>query len=340
LNIAHGLHDGGGDECKIANAVAAYDGVVNAESVGGVVTELAENGQNAAPEKTAAVEGDILLVDSARERGETLGQIAAEIEELEFFCSLFAAANLAQIIHLAAHRCLPEVLGVGEKRKMAFAEKCGNNSANQQQQQKRRVADEHCGKSDGRDGLLDQTAHLLDHDKTIGGLNAGALQTIVEDGILVGRDIEACRFLHDLDADMIGIPVGKQIVEVIDRAREDADYDGKSHLRSDEPPEVDGQRLMLANAVDAIDDESADNADADGQKRHNNADGDVPEDYRGARFPDEVQNRGNISEGAHTVCPCACFFARLLRSAGSGFTNNLLIWDFALHRSLYPPYRI
>jgi hypothetical protein len=63
LNIGHGLHDGGGDEGQVANAVAALNGAVNAVGIGAVIAELAEDCQQAAPEKTAAVEGDVFFVD-------------------------------------------------------------------------------------------------------------------------------------------------------------------------------------------------------------------------------------------------------------------------------------
>ena len=45
----------------------------------------------------------------------------------------------------------------------------------------------------GSDSLLDEPAHLLDHRQAVGGLHAGALQTIVEDGVFIGGDIEASR---------------------------------------------------------------------------------------------------------------------------------------------------
>ena len=82
---------------------------------------------------------------------------------------------------------------------------------------------------------------------------------------------------------------------------------------------------MHADAVDAVDDEAADDADADGQKRDNDADGDVPEDDRGARLPDKVKNRGNIPERAQPIAPGA---RRLLRSLGlcfAGFAGNFRI---------------
>ena len=73
---------------------------------------------------------------------------------------------------------------------------------------------------------------------------------------------------------------------------------------------------MDANAVDAIDDVPDDDADADGKKRNNDANGDVPEDDRRPGFPHKVKNRRNILERTHAIAPGAAltFVALLLRS--------------------------
>ena len=155
-----------------------------------------------------------------REAGKPLRQVIAEVEELQFFCRFLAAANLAQVIHLAAQRCLSEVLRVSEKREMAFAEKCGNDAGDEQEQEEGRVEDEDGRKRDRCDGLLDQPAHLLDHGQPVGGLHARPLQAIVENRILIDRDIERRGLAHHFYAHVMGITIGEQVVEVIDGARE------------------------------------------------------------------------------------------------------------------------
>ena len=121
---------------------------------------------------------------------------------------------------------------------------------------------QHRGERDGRDRLLDEPAHLLDHGQPVGGLYTRAFQAIVEDGIFVDRDVEGRGFAHHLDADMVGVAVGQQVVEVVDRSRQNAGDDRQGHLRPDQPPEVLRQRLLQADAVDAVDDEAANDADA------------------------------------------------------------------------------
>jgi hypothetical protein len=80
-----------------------------------------------------------------------------------------------------------EVLGVGEKSKVAFTEERGDDTCNEQQQQKGRVPDEYGGECHGGNGLLDEPAHLLNHGEPVSGLNARAFETIVKDGIFVRR---------------------------------------------------------------------------------------------------------------------------------------------------------
>ena len=92
-------------------------------------------------------------------------------------------------------------------------------------------------KASGRDGLLDQPAHLLDHRQPVGGLHARAFQAIVEDRILVDGHVESGGFAHDLDADVMGIAIGQQVVEVIHGARQNAGQHRQRHLAADQPPE-------------------------------------------------------------------------------------------------------
>ncbi len=58
-------------------------------------------------------------------------------------------------------------------------------------------------KSNRRDGLLDEAAHLLDHGQPVRSLYAGALKAVIEDRIFIDRDVERSSFAHHLDADMI-----------------------------------------------------------------------------------------------------------------------------------------
>src|ERR1700744_6514963 len=62
---------------------------------------------------------------------------------------------------------------------------------------------------------------------------------------------------------------------------------------------------MLYDSVYSIDDEPANDADADGQERNQNADGDIPKDHLRTGLPNEMEHGRNIFKCSQTICPCA-----------------------------------
>ena len=75
---------------------------------------------------------------------------------------------------------------------------------------------------------------------------------------------------------------------------------------------------MQADAIDAVNDEPADDADADGKERHHDADGNVPEDDCRARLPHKVQHRRDVLERAQAVAPGAERWRRARLDPGPG----------------------
>ncbi len=185
--------------------------------------------------------------------------------------------------------------------------------------------------------LLDQAAHLLNHGQPIGGLHTRALEAIVENGILVDGYIECGSLAHDLNTDMVGITIGKKIVEVVDRTRHETGGDGQHHLCADKIPEVPRKRLMEADAIDAIDDSSRNDADANRKKCNDDANRDVPEDNCWTRLPDKMKYGGNVFESVHAIRPGT---TRRSRSGGSTrrrLTVSLLKFSVGRHRSIFAP---
>src|SRR5438046_1465527 len=82
--------------------------------------------------ESASGERNILLVNDVREFRKPLGEKVAKIEKFEFLGGFLRASGLAKIIELAPDRCLLEILGVSQKRKVGFAEKCRQHSQSQQ----------------------------------------------------------------------------------------------------------------------------------------------------------------------------------------------------------------
>src|ERR1019366_10779757 len=79
----------------------------------------------------------------------------------------------------------------------------------------------------------------------------------------------------------------------------------QSHLCADQPPEILREWLVKTNAVDAVDDEASDDTDADGKKRHHDANSNVPGNNRRPGLPHEVEHGRHILESAYAVRPGA-----------------------------------
>jgi len=191
------------------------------------------------------------------------------------------------------------------------------------------------GEDQGGDDLLEEAAHLLDHGETVGCLDSGTLEPIVEDRVFIHGQIEGCRFAHDFDADVMGIAVGKQVVEVIDRARKNAGKYREPHFRANEPPEVLRQRIVEADLIDSIDDEAAHDANADRQKGDDDADGEIPGNDGRARLPDEVENRGNVFERAQAVSPGIARGLRWIGLSLAGLAGEIRVLRTRGHASLH-----
>ena len=154
---------------------------------------------------------------------------------------------------------------------------------------------------------------MLDHRQPVCCLYAGAFQPIVEDRIFVRRHIESGGLAHHLDADVVRVAIREQVVEVIHRTRKHPRQHSQNHLSDHQPPEMLRQRLVLQyHATHAVDDETADDADAHWQKRNQNADGNIPEDDGRTGLPDEMKHGRNIFKRSQTISPRATLALRAL----------------------------
>ena len=70
--------------------------------------------------------------------------------------------------------------------------------------------------------VMYQSPNRLDHPQAIGGLNPRSLQSVIVDRIFIGNEVQFRGVLHYLDADVAGVLVREQGVQVIDGAGENA----------------------------------------------------------------------------------------------------------------------
>ncbi len=239
----------------------------------------------------------------SRDFAEAAGEIVFEAEELEFLGALAAAGDLAEIIHQALGGSLTEVFRVAEEGEVGLAEERRQDADHQQQYQPGRVVEQGGGEDQGGDGLLKEPAHLLNEREAIGGLDAGALQAVVVTGVFVGGEVEASGLLHHTQADVVGIAVREQVVAVINEAAEEAGDDGEQHFESDDPPEVNRDRLAAEDVINAVDDPRSDFGDAPRGEGNEKAQGDAPDDDGAAGLPEDFQDGGDVFERANPLCP-------------------------------------
>ena len=265
LEVGAGLLNGQCDQGKSRHiGILAGDGFVDRVDVSAVVAEGADEREQAAPEHLSVGQGDVLLIDALGQVAEAVGEISAEVEELQLFGGLLAAAHLAQVVHDAFAGSLAEVLFVAEEGEVGFPDKGGQHAHDQGHNHEGRAVDEHCAPDQGHDGLLEEAAHLLDHGQTVGCLDPGPLQAVVELGILVGGQVQPSRLFHHLDADVIGIAVGEELVGVVHGPGENAIDQRERDFGDDPPPEMRQRGLVVDGVRHATEDVGGDEADAEG----------------------------------------------------------------------------
>src|SRR5579871_1509479 len=108
------------------------------------------------------------------------------------------------------------------------------------------------------------------------------------------------------------VTIGEQIIEIINGTGQNARQNGKHHLRSHEPPEIGGKGLMKADTVYAVNNESADDADAHRQERHDDSYGDIPEDNCRSRLPHKVEDGRHVLQSAQPIAPGSSLSGLLL----------------------------
>ena len=100
---------------------------------------------------------------------------------------------------------------------MRFAEKRGHHRHGEQQQQPRLGQQQHAGERDQRDEVLCRPQQQREQADAADGLAAGALEMIVDLGVLELGDIERGGVPHEAHAQ----PVGEQIAEqALEQGRE------------------------------------------------------------------------------------------------------------------------
>ncbi len=121
---------------------------------------------------------------------------------------------------------------------MALAEECRHHRRNQHHQKPGRKPENSERQADGCQDLLAHCADGLDHGNPVGGLDARALQFVVEERIFIGGQVEARRVLHHHQADVAGEAVGEQGIKIADGPATMRAKRSQRKFGAHQPPEV------------------------------------------------------------------------------------------------------
>src|SRR5579875_216776 len=220
-----------------------------------VIARGSEQRQECADQELALGQRHILVVQCVRNLRITPYEKRPQPEQLQFLCALFASSEDPQIFHFALGGRLMEVQRISQKGKVRFAQESGNHAHDQSEEKQRRKFDNAGGQAGGRKKLLEEPAARLNHYDPIGALNASALHLVVENGILVGGQVQLGAVFHDPCADVARISVCQDRVAKIRRTRQDCAQGGEPELQNDQPPEILREvRRVLRVIRDCIDD--------------------------------------------------------------------------------------
>ena len=259
LDIAARLHNSAGQKDHLADGEESGCGSPDYVDIGGVITGSADHGQEGSCNQPAAGQVDIFAIELIRKAGEPCDEEILQPKKFEFLGGFAAASQHPQVVEFSADRGLAEISGISKKCEVAFSEKCRKNTHNQQQQEPRREQENVCRQRGGRNHLLHQPSNGLNHAEPVGGLHPRPLQSVIEDRIFIRNEIQVRSVLHNPNADVAGIFVRQQGIEIIDGSAEDATENRDGELRRDQPPQHRGYRLVNGNSVNnAVNDEFCD----------------------------------------------------------------------------------
>ena len=195
--------------------------------VGEVVADRADGGEQPAPAGTAQRQAPVGLVERGREAAIAIDQEVVEAEDLHFLGGLGAGRGLADIVELAPFGRAAEIERIALGVEMRLAEKGGHQRHQQQHDQPGREDDETGREAGHGDEVLRLREKLAHQGHAPAGLAAGALELVLELGILEILEVERRGMLHQPHARPRADPLGQHPVRARSR---------RAPARRPEPP--------------------------------------------------------------------------------------------------------
>ena len=215
---------------------------------------------------------------------------------------------------------------------MGLAEEGRHEREEEQHDQPRRDDDEAGGEGDDGDEVLPLVEHLPDEAEAARRLPPGALELVVEVGVLEVLQVQLGGVLHQPHRRLVREEVAEEAVEEGGGAAQDVREDGEAELDGDERPE----RAEVARRVgeadvgephDLVNDELADPQHRHGQAGPDEPERDAPRQHPRARLPHEPEQRREVPQRLEPLLPVHLLAAwTSARTSGcpTGWTSVLL----------------
>ena len=203
--------------------------------------------KRSARQQTAPREPNVLVVELIGEPRVFAGDERREPEQLQLFRRFLARSEQPQVIEPPSSGRLLDVEGVAEEREVALTHERRHHREHQQGEQPRREVGDARRKRDDGDALLQQRTERVDHADAVSGLDARALERIVERRVFVGAQVEPRGVRHDPHADVAGEAIGQQRIEEAAGTAEHRAEHGQARIRA---PPATRSRAAAAPVVD------------------------------------------------------------------------------------------
>jgi hypothetical protein len=206
-----------------------------------------------------------------------------------------------------------------------FADEGGHQRDRQQRDQPGRVHQQAGREADHRDHVLRLAEQLAHQVHPAHGLAPGAVQLVLQIGVLEVLQIQRGRVFHQADAGGIGEQLGEHRVGIAHQPAEQVGGDRQPELGQQQPQQMVElaslpgalQRVEAHAGADQahrlVDDQLAHVQGDDGQQRAHQAQAEAGEGERATRRPDLAQERRQVLQRAE-----AFFQAGVLARAGAG----------------------
>ena len=143
--------------------------------------------------------------------------------------------------------------------------------------------------------------------RPVRGLYACPFQPVVEHRILVGHQAQVGSVFHDLDADVAGVLVRQERVQIVDASAQDASAHRESKFSGHQPPQRIRYCFVGGNCVDdAVHNELGDpHATAMGTNENQEAENHAEGNDSGTGLPDDPEDRRHVAQRREAFPPAA-----------------------------------